>query len=157
MDPAALASLEDAGRPTPDGKRRSARRGQSLVELTLTLPVMLLLMLGTIDMGRMFFDYIQLRNAVREGAGYGTRYPTETGNISDRVLDHIQQDNAQLSPADITVQVSCSGACTTLGGNGVITVSASHTFSPITTAFLQSYFGVAPFTMTATASMKVMT
>jgi Flp pilus assembly protein TadG len=157
MASAALATPERPDCSTADRGRRGRRRGQSLVELTLTMPLMLLLMLGTIDMGRMFFDYIQLRNAVREGAGYGTRFPTETANISERVRDHVQQDNAQLSPADITVQVSCSGACTTLGGNGVIMVSASHTFSPVTTAFLQSYFGVAPFTMTATASMKVMT
>lgn len=55
----------------------SARRGQSLVEFALVLPILLLLTLGVIDAARVFTANIALTNAVREAAifgGQGTNY-----------------------------------------------------------------------------------
>lgn len=51
------------------GKQRSPR-GQSLVEAALLLPILLLLVLGAMDFGRMFYTKIVLTNAAREGANY---------------------------------------------------------------------------------------
>ena len=135
--------------PRTESAPQRARRGQSLVELSLVLPMMLLLLLGTLDLGRAFFDYIQLRNAAREGAAYGARFPTDSAGISQRVTSHGV-------PSGTAVSSVCSGTCTAVDGVGKITVTASRTFTPITTAFLQSYFGIAPFQMQATASARVM-
>ena len=44
--------------------------GQSLIEFALVLPVLLLLIIGAMDIGRMFFTKIVLTNAAREGANY---------------------------------------------------------------------------------------
>lgn len=134
------------------GKPRTAA-GQGVVELAVSLPLLLLLLLGTIDVGRVFFDYVQLRNAVREGAGYGARMPDDTAGIQARVTGHGV-------PADTAVTVSCTGACTTsggeAGGTGTIVVAAAHTFSPVTTGFLQNWFGLGPFTIEVDASMRVL-
>lgn len=46
-------------------------KGQSLVEMALVLPILLLLFMGIMDFGRMLFLYAQLANAAREGARYG--------------------------------------------------------------------------------------
>ena len=54
---------------------RRLRLGQSMVELSLVLPVLILVLLGTIDLGRAFFDYVRLTNAVREGALAGVVTP----------------------------------------------------------------------------------
>lgn len=122
-------------------------RGQSLVELAISLPLLLLIMLGTIDLGRVFFDYIQLRNAVREGAAYAARNPTDSTGAKQRVTDHGV-------PSDTTVNDPvCTGNCTTIDGVGTMTVTATHEFEPVTTGFLQ----IDPFTMTVTASMRAMT
>ncbi len=51
--------------------RETSKRGQSLVEFSLSLPLLLLILLGTIDVSRLFFDYIQMRQAVVEGTTYG--------------------------------------------------------------------------------------
>ncbi len=51
--------------------RESTERGQSLVELALTLPLLLIILFGTIDLGRLFFAYVTITNASREGARYG--------------------------------------------------------------------------------------
>lgn len=135
--------------------RRTRRRsqGQSLVELALALPLLLLLMLGTIDLGRAFFDYIQMRNGAFEGARYGARMPADTSGITDAVMTHGV-------PADTTVTVTCStGSCgsVAIGSDATITVVASRTFTPITTTFLQRYFGIGTWVLNASATMKVMT
>ena len=134
-------------------KRKGTKSGQGIVELALAVPVMLLLMLGTIDIGRVFFDYIELRNGAREGAGYGARLPNDTAGIIARVQNHGV-------PAGTTVIVACTGNCTVTQGvpNGVgtIEVTASHTFTPVTTAFLQNWFGLSPINVSAKASMRLL-
>ena len=134
-------------------RRNDARSGQGIVELALSLPLLLLLMLGTIDIGRVFYDYVQLRNAVREGAGYGARMPNDTAGITLRV-------NRHGIPAGTSVAIACTGNCTTTNGvpNGVgtIEVTATHTFTPITTAFLQTWFGIDPITIKVKSSMRLL-
>jgi len=47
---------------------KSNKRGQSLVEFALILPIALFLLLGFFDLGRAVFYYSSLTNAVREAA-----------------------------------------------------------------------------------------
>ena len=56
-------------------------RGQSLVELALLLPVLLILVLGTIDFGRVFFAYISVTNAARNGADYAAEGQAATADL----------------------------------------------------------------------------
>jgi Flp pilus assembly protein TadG len=48
-------------------------RGQSLVELALITPVLLILILVTVDGARVFSAHIAISNAAREGANYASR------------------------------------------------------------------------------------
>jgi len=132
------------------GRRYGRSRGQSLAELAISLPLLLLVMLGTIDLGRAYFDYIEMRNGAFEGARYGSQNPTDSTGIKNMVLSHGV-------PSDVKVTSTPSGAYTTIGGNATITVSVSRTFTPITLSFLQHFFGLGSFKMNCTAVMKVMT
>ena len=129
-----------------------ARRGQSIVELALALPVLMLLLLGTIDLGMMFHDYIAMRNAAREGAGYGAHFPTDSTGIALRVTRHGV-------PAGATVSSSCT-ACTTsegvLTGTGTVSVTVDSTFTPVTLSFFQGWFGIGPIPLSSTATMRVL-
>lgn len=49
---------------------RHPQRGQSLVELALVLPIVLWLLLGIVDFGRVYFVHVASTNAAREGARY---------------------------------------------------------------------------------------
>ncbi len=124
-----------------------------MVELALAVPILLLLLLGTIDIGRVFFDYIQLRSAVREGAGYGARLPDDTAGIRLRVTE----DGV---PTGTVTTVACTGICTSTegkpDGDGTIVVTATHTFTPVTTSFLQTWFGLGPIEMEVSASMRLL-
>lgn len=145
--------LEDHGtasRPRDARRGHSRSRAQSLTELALALPVLLLLMLGTIDLGRAYFDYIQMRNGAFEGARYGSINPTDTSGIVNAVMNHGV-------PSDTKVTVSLAGAYTTIGGEATVTVNASRTFTPVSVAFLQKYFGIGAFKLSVSATMQVMT
>ena len=63
-------------------------RGQSLVELALVLPLLTLLLVGMVDLGRAFFSQARLTNAVKEGAFYGAYTPyNAVTNSSDEIRD----------------------------------------------------------------------
>ncbi len=55
---------------------RRSRSGQSLAELALIMPLLLMIVLGVIDFGRLFGSYIALQNASREGARFASLYST---------------------------------------------------------------------------------
>jgi Flp pilus assembly protein TadG len=50
--------------------RRGGQRGLAMTEFVIVLPVMLLLMLATAELGRAFYQYNILTKAVRDGARY---------------------------------------------------------------------------------------
>ena len=54
---------------------RPAERGQSLVEMSLMLVILLTILSGVIDLGRGFFSYIAIQNAAGEGALYAAINP----------------------------------------------------------------------------------
>jgi len=55
---------------------RSAR-GQSLVELAISLVILLYLLSGAAEFAVLFFQYVQLRDAAQEGALYGSINPPD--------------------------------------------------------------------------------
>ncbi|MCS7257373.1 MAG: TadE/TadG family type IV pilus assembly protein [Thermomicrobium sp.] len=66
------------------------RPGQSLVEFTLGLVVLLLVLAAVVDYGRLLYASIVLTNVAREGAHYGSIAPTDTNGIRQAALDEYQ-------------------------------------------------------------------
>jgi Flp pilus assembly protein TadG len=94
--------------------RPSRQAGQEAVEFALLLPVLLLVLVGILDLGRLFHAAITIANAAREGARYGMEHPTETGNIEAAVQGEAAGTGLDLSdPGLSTIAISCpDGACT---------------------------------------------
>lgn len=136
-------------------------RGQSLVELAVTLPILILLLLGTIDFGMAIFSYSMLRDAAQEGAFYGSFNPTSKAeienrarNISPRGEDEIFSSPVNLMNKDLVqVDVQALGrACqgTTKGVTNSIRVSVSYKY-PLLMPFVGPVLGsTIPLTGTAT-------
>ncbi len=57
--------------------RKSKSRAQSMVELALVLPILLLVVLGLIEFGRALFIYTVVSNAAREGVRAGLVDPDD--------------------------------------------------------------------------------
>jgi Flp pilus assembly protein TadG len=63
-------------RPLDRARRDGKRRGQSVVEFALILPVLLLILLFGIDFGRIFLGWINLNNVAKVAANYAAQNPT---------------------------------------------------------------------------------
>ena len=98
-------------------RRRERTRGQSLVEFALVLPIMLLLLAGAIDLGRLFYAYVAVENAAKEGALFGARSPLcdDGANINcgspNNVVWHVQNE-----ATNIGSQFATTVACRTPAG-----------------------------------------
>ena len=77
-------------------KKLMKERGQSLVELAVSLLILLYLLSGAAEFGVLFFQYVQLRDAAQEGALYGSMNPINAVPIEQRVRA------ASTSPIDLT-------------------------------------------------------
>lgn len=83
-------------------RRSTAEKGQSLVELAIILVLVLILLAGVVDLGRMMYEYLSIRDAAQEAAGYGAIYP----NYCEEVINRVKQTYPYLNG---TVSVSVDG------------------------------------------------
>jgi hypothetical protein len=105
--------------------RRRGRKGQSLVELALTLPLLVLIMFGVLDMGRAFFALITIHNAAREGARYATLNRSHLYNIESIARDEARNSGiSPVNPDHLNVSYVCEDNCM----NEAITVTVTYTF-----------------------------
>ena len=121
---------------------KSDQKGQSLVEVAVALPVLLLILLGILDLGRAYFTYIALADAAAEGAAYGAIHPDDTAQIVERAAessnglvtlepDMVSVDLIDLSaglPITVTVEYQyqlLTPIIQTLVPDGIITMRAS--------------------------------
>jgi Flp pilus assembly protein TadG len=65
-------------KPDRDHRRKSWEAGSAAVEMAVTLPLLILLMLGAIDLGRAFFAADAVSEAVQAGVHYGSRKTNKT-------------------------------------------------------------------------------
>ena len=90
-------------------------KGQSLVEMALLLPLLLVLIIGALEFGRLFFTHIVITNAAREGAFYLSTHPDDydsgTGNAPKTVLA-AEAEAANSGVSNITVSVTQHNCCT---------------------------------------------
>lgn len=67
--------------------RRSGARGQALVELAVVMPVVLLVLLAILEFGLMFYAYLTVAHAAREGARTGIVPGATDADIRQRVYE----------------------------------------------------------------------
>jgi Flp pilus assembly protein TadG len=132
-------------------RSRSAKKGQSLVELALSMTVMLILLGGIVDLGRAFFTFMALRDAVQEGAMYGSLHPTSTVEIKNQVRDSSSLVSNMISTSDITVEL-LGTACT---GNP-IRVTAVYSNFPLTMPFIGTILGRQTLTISASVTATIL-
>ena len=125
-------------------KNKMSENGQSLVELSISILILLLLLVGAVEFGMAFFQFVQLRDAAQEGALYGSLHPTELDDIRDRVRDSSQSPIQLSSFPDSDIDITIIGsACEGIDGgtgdsNGImVTVSFEHeVFMPFMSQFV---------------------
>ena len=109
------------------------KRGQSLTEFAIILPIFLLIVFGIFDVGRAIFYYSGIHNAAREGARYGAVNPCDPADIVQRARDF----SFGLGDA---VNVSSSIQNTAEGAMDRMIVTVTYQFTTIT-PFVGSIIG----------------
>ena len=82
-------------------------RGQSLTELALILPTLILLLAIVFDVGRAMLLYGDLVHAAREGAWVASNRPWDTTGIRQAVTRALQ--DAGLDPAAASITIDTGG------------------------------------------------
>ncbi|MHB8891149.1 MAG: PKD domain-containing protein [Candidatus Limnocylindrales bacterium] len=137
-------------------------RGQSLVEFALVLPVMLILLAGALDLGRVFYANISLDGAAREGALQAARTPAnfiddaDCDQDSNLVVCRVQMETrgsmTEVAPGDIELACSISG-CPAQAGS-TVTVTVRGTFR-LLTPLLAAVFGGTDLPITSSATAQI--
>jgi len=149
---------------------KNTRRGQSLVEMALISPFLIMILLTVIDCGRAAYDYSTLAGAAREGA----RAAITTGNNrpdNNRVVGAAVQNAYGLAlsagncindtPAPSPTMSPNTGRVYVGGGNGNPTPNAPAGQAPAAAgacqAVVPSYAGHNPLTVTIKYSFMPLT
>lgn len=103
--------------PAGPSKERSREAGQALIELGLLLPLLLLLAVGIIEIGRLAYFEIEVSNAARAGAQFGTQslaLASDSGDITSAAQNDAPDIGTNLN---VTPVASCGcTAATAIGG-----------------------------------------
>jgi Flp pilus assembly protein TadG len=126
---------------------RRREGGQSLAELAMLLPVLMLILLGSFDLGRAFSVWMALANGSREGARYACLYPT--ADLADiRRVATADMAAEGIAPSAVTIEVSAPHGT---GEGNPIRVTAQYSM-PLMSGFL---FGGRPVAIRASTQMMI--
>lgn len=169
-----MPMIRNSGHASRKVETCRSQSGQALLELALMLPFLLMLVVGTIEIGRYVYIGILVGDAAHAGAIYGAQslaQSVDTAGIQTAALNDFQDNtkdksNLSLSPVSSSVTCGCdsagsitTAACTGAGagtcatGHWVVTISvtATGTFSP-----LFSYTGISnSITISRTSTLRV--
>jgi Flp pilus assembly protein TadG len=121
----------------------SADRGATAVEFALLLPLLLLIVLGIVDFGRMLNAQETLTQAAREGARL---VALGQPNVPSRT----QAAAAGLSPIGVSVQSACPVGS---GSDGIVQTTYTFQFTP-GLGYLVGFFGGAGLSGQTTLSAR---
>lgn len=113
--------------------------GASIVELAIVVPILVLMLTGIADVGRMLWIKGALEEAAQEGATYGVLNPT--GDIEGRVRTSSSNPVDLSDPTEATVSITCV--------SDTLTVEVGHEVE-LMTPFMSAFFGVNSRPVTAT-------
>lgn len=82
------------------------RRGQSVVELVLLLPLLFMMILGMVDFALAFNTHTKLRSAVAEGGYWAAQNPGNVAGVKAQILAVLQDLDPPIDATDINV-VEC--------------------------------------------------
>jgi Flp pilus assembly protein TadG len=151
-------------------KKKSGQKGQALVETTFMLLAVLLLLMGIIEFGFIFYTYVRVSNAAREGARAGSLWlidrevdkdyyiPILCKTVNDAVLSEVSAIK-ESGTMTITLEggvVICDDTDLTPEAGEPITVTATYNYPLPVVAALPIIKDIipSPFPVSRTAVMR---
>ena len=122
----------------------AGQKGQTLVEFALVLPVLMLLVFGMLEFGRVLSTWLIVHNGAREGARYAA-----VGLSEGEVVQRVQEFCPSLDAASLVVEVT--GAQGPRGDPVTVRVTYAVEITPL----LQPLFTEHPYPVGAEAVMRL--
>jgi Flp pilus assembly protein TadG len=126
----------------------ASERGQSLIEIALALPLVLITLLGSVDVGRAYVYSTAVTSAAREAAHYAAKTSGATlANVALRACNEtgFNDYNAAVTVSGSTATCASgatvtSTACST-GGTGDVIVEVAYQFDLVSGYLFQRLIG----------------
>src|SRR5687768_9538168 len=122
-------------------QRLRNRSGGAILELAIALPLLIVICIGVMDFGRVYFTSVAVANAARAGAEYGITYPQSSPFETAQQISFAKLDGAEAGAITVVASTECK--C------GTSTVACSSTTD------CGGGFGPPAIFITATASKSV--
>jgi len=137
------------------------RRGNVMLEFALAMPILTLLLLGLLDLGRFSLQKSAMLQGAQEGAQYGIQYPSDSTGINSTA-----QNSTALTGVTATNSVFCecsagtTATCgTTCSGGGspkkYVRVTATKSFSSVLSVTTISFGSFGSWTPPTSVSATV--
>jgi Flp pilus assembly protein TadG len=139
--------------------RHSHSPAQALMEGALILPILLILILGAMDFGRLYYTKIVITNAAREGASYyATNQVCKTSCTYSACSAGLKtvavEAGASSGVTVVASEITLPGVCAASGSSSSVTVTKSVTL--MFAGFLQAVGLVnSPLSLSSTVTMVV--
>ena len=135
---------------TKQKKTFQSERGQSLVELAISLIVMLTLLAGAVDFGVALYSFVALRDAAQEGALYASIHPDNETEIEARVRSSSDSpvNLSDTSAVFIDINELPSGVDRCEGNQAMIQVEVSYDYQ-LTMPILPGVLGISEIPLSA--------
>jgi hypothetical protein len=117
--------------------RSPKEHAQNMVEFALMLPVLLLIVFGVLDLGRLFHGAITIAGAARAGARYATLHPDALDGIDEVVIAEAANSGIDLGSGASEIAWRCPPMDVCDSGLP-LRVEVTHTL----TLLLPSFFSV---------------
>jgi Flp pilus assembly protein TadG len=131
-------------------RNKHASRAQAMVEFAIALPVLLMLLIGLMEVGRLLLMYAMVSNASRDAVRYASAWGLNDAGTTQKYKDCTGIINQaiksgyfmNLTSADISISYDTGpsttslGTCSGGGANAVesgdrVTVTVSKSYSPL--------------------------
>lgn len=126
---------------------RRTEKGQALVEMALVLPILLIIVFGIIEFGRIMNTYLILTNAAREGARQGV-----VGGTDLDVYNAVKNNAYTLDSEELVIDIDSDPPGSRSRGTP-LTVRVSYDvqiIAPVIGAITGN-----PYTVTASSTMRI--
>ena len=103
--------------------------GQAVIELALTLPILLVIVMGIFDFGLMFQRYEVVTNAAREGARVGVLPNYTTADAQARAQQYLTSGGLSSASATINAAVAATTFGTPAKTVNQVTVTVAYPYT----------------------------
>ena len=121
----------------------AAENGVAAIEFAVVLPVLLTMLLGVLEFGRMFYLRQGLEYATESAARYYSMNPTAT---TSTVTSYLQGKMIGGTGSNVSVAYASTANCNANSAVTCTTITATYTFSSA-----ESYLGLGAKVLTATS------